>query len=91
MKTCFMEGGILAVIENSVQAEEIKKIVETKESYFVGVRRLLPRGDFYTIKGKVQLLFFILTIIIKLGKRLSIEKQRWLAWERRFLCLAVEQ
>uniref|UniRef100_A0A2A4JLW8 C-type lectin domain-containing protein n=1 Tax=Heliothis virescens TaxID=7102 RepID=A0A2A4JLW8_HELVI len=52
MRTCFMEGGILTVIENSEQAEIIKNMISYDEAYFVGVRRLFSRSDFYTVKGQ---------------------------------------
>lgn len=51
MKTCFMEGGTLAVIENSAQALDIYKMIDGRFWYFVGVRRLFSQSDYYTVKG----------------------------------------
>lgn len=51
MKTCFMEGGILAVIENSAQAKDVYDIIDDS-NYFVGVRRLFSQSDYYTVKGQ---------------------------------------
>ncbi|KAJ8712812.1 hypothetical protein PYW08_008116 [Mythimna loreyi] len=52
MKTCFMEGGSLAVIDTDTQAQEIRSIIDIQKSYFVGVRKLLSQGDFYSVRGK---------------------------------------
>ncbi|KAJ8711157.1 hypothetical protein PYW07_008399 [Mythimna separata] len=52
MKTCFMEGGTLAVLDNPEQANQIRIIIDNSQTYFVGVRKLLPEGDFYSIRGK---------------------------------------
>ncbi|CAH0686111.1 unnamed protein product [Spodoptera exigua] len=51
MKTCFMEGGILAVIEDSAQARDVYNMVDGSPEYFVGVRRLFSQSDYYTVKG----------------------------------------
>lgn len=52
IKTCFMEGGTLAVIENSAQALDIYKMIDGRFWYFVGVRRLFSQSDYYTVKGQ---------------------------------------
>ncbi|KAJ8720356.1 hypothetical protein PYW07_012399 [Mythimna separata] len=52
MKTCFMEGGVLAVIENKAQAEEIRNMLENGEMYFVGVRKMFSSAEYYTVKGQ---------------------------------------
>lgn len=54
MKTCFVEGGILAVIENEAEAKEVRDMLEVGESYFVGVRKMTDNGYnliYYTVKG----------------------------------------
>ena len=56
MKTCFLEGGILAVIEDNAQAHDIKSMITsgiTSGPYFVGVRRLEYYGEHYTVKGNL--------------------------------------
>ncbi|XP_047997803.1 C-type mannose receptor 2-like [Leguminivora glycinivorella] len=53
MQTCFMEGGILAVVTNTDEADIVfQRLPEYEEEYFVGFRRLFPNGDFYTVKGQ---------------------------------------
>lgn len=52
MKTCFLEGGILAVIEDSAQALDVQSMLGNNPPYFVGVRQLDSRDDIYTVKGK---------------------------------------
>lgn len=51
MRTCYMEGGILTVIENSEQADIIRQMLSYDDRYFVGIRRLFSRSDYYTVKG----------------------------------------
>ena len=51
MKTCLLEGGILVVIEDSVQAQDLTLMLKQDLPYFVGVRRLNQTGEFYTVKG----------------------------------------
>ena len=67
MKTCFIEGAILAVIENQAQAEEVRNMIEREISYFVGVRKITyqhpayktVKNTYYTVKGNRFTYFFL--------------------------------
>lgn len=55
MKTCYMEGGILAVLENNNEAdilrETLRENLKSQSIYHVGIRRTISQGDFYSVKG----------------------------------------
>ncbi|XP_075976863.1 uncharacterized protein LOC142977059 isoform X2 [Anticarsia gemmatalis] len=58
MRTCYMEGGILTVIQNEEEANTIRKMMKGDSHYFVGIRRILSRGEYYTVKGQQRDMVF---------------------------------
>ncbi|XP_050679761.1 uncharacterized protein LOC126975770 [Leptidea sinapis] len=58
VQTCYVEGGILAIIENDAEAKAIAEVTRFNTKYFVGFRtRLRWNGigstiDYYNLKGK---------------------------------------
>lgn len=51
LQTCYMEGGILVVIENENEAVAINDFLSSGSKYHIGIRKLTSRHDYYTIKG----------------------------------------
>jgi len=49
MQTCFMQGGMLAVLERGA---DVPEGIEENHYYFVGFRKMFSSPDFYTVKGK---------------------------------------
>jgi len=47
MQTCYMEGGVLAVLEDSHHVTG-----EYSQKYFIGLKKSFSSGDFYTVKGQ---------------------------------------
>ncbi|KAL4715658.1 hypothetical protein ACJJTC_006237 [Scirpophaga incertulas] len=54
METCFMEGGLLVVVESDMEANVIRHLID-EDNYYAGFRKLFPDKDYYSIKGhKIQ-------------------------------------
>ncbi|RVE51316.1 hypothetical protein evm_003996 [Chilo suppressalis] len=58
METCFMEGGMLVVIESTMESLILHDLIndntkhnDENEKYHAGFKKLYPLEDFYTIKG----------------------------------------
>ncbi|XP_059062870.1 uncharacterized protein LOC131855602 [Achroia grisella] len=57
-QTCFMEGGLLVVVESITEAQIVQSFLDS-DLYFSGFRKIMPDSDFYTLKGsKVSENFF---------------------------------
>lgn len=53
MKTCYMEGGILAVFENKEQSDALVDELYRGSTYHIGIRRIFSQSDYYTVKGMI--------------------------------------
>ncbi|XP_063828630.1 secretory phospholipase A2 receptor-like [Ostrinia nubilalis] len=54
METCFMEGGMLVVIESELEAQIIREkitYVNRDQSYYSGFKQILGNQEYYTVKG----------------------------------------
>ncbi|XP_050679753.1 uncharacterized protein LOC126975763 [Leptidea sinapis] len=57
-KTCYLEGGFLAVIENDAEAKAISELINDNIKYFVGIgirqrwNGIEMKNDYFNLKGK---------------------------------------
>ncbi|XP_053605717.1 secretory phospholipase A2 receptor-like [Plodia interpunctella] len=51
LNTCEMEGGLLVVIENKMEAMLLKTLLEKDTKYHAGFRMIPPTTEYYTLKG----------------------------------------
>ncbi|XP_026764939.2 uncharacterized protein LOC113523245 isoform X1 [Galleria mellonella] len=49
--TCFMEGGLLVVVETNIEAEILKSLMTRYNHYLAGYKKITSDSGYYTLKG----------------------------------------